>query len=146
MHAYATAVHVQEYAMTVPRPAALALACAALPMLVAGCAAGDDPGSDAVRSVATSPPGQPIDATAVVTVTRGKVSTTADRVRVARGQRVVLRVTSDEPDAIHLHGYDLERPLASGKPTELSFVADQVGVFELETHESELVLLQLEVR
>jgi hypothetical protein len=87
-----------------------------------------------------------VDATAVVTVTQGTVTTTADRVRVARGQRVILRVTSDEADEVHLHGYELERELTPGKPTELAFTADQVGVFELETHESELVLLQLEVR
>jgi len=65
---------------------------------------------------------------------------TPDEVEVAEGNRVRLRVTSDEPIEIHLHGYDLEREVAPGEPATLSFEADLTGRFEMEDHESEEVL------
>ena len=65
---------------------------------------------------------------------------TPDEVEVVEGNRVKLRVTSDEPIEIHLHGYDLEREVAPGEPATLSFEADLTGRFEMEDHESEEVL------
>ena len=65
---------------------------------------------------------------------------TPDEVEVGEGNQVRLRVTSDEPLEIHLHGYDLEREVAPGEPATLSFEADLTGRFEMEDHESEEVL------
>ena len=65
---------------------------------------------------------------------------TPDEVEVGEGNQVRLRVTSDEPIEIHLHGYDLEREVAPGEPATLSFEADLTGRFEMEDHESEEVL------
>jgi len=65
---------------------------------------------------------------------------TPDEVEVVEGNRVKLRVASDEPIEIHLHGYDLEREVAPGEPATLSFEADLTGRFEMEDHESEEVL------
>jgi hypothetical protein len=65
---------------------------------------------------------------------------TPDEVEVGEGDRVRLRVTSEEPIAIHLHGYDLEREVAPGEPATLSFEADLTGRFDMEDHESEEVL------
>ena len=65
---------------------------------------------------------------------------------VGEGDRVRLRVTSDEPLEIHLHGYDLEREVAAGEPATLSFEADLTGRFEMEDHESEEVLGVLTVQ
>jgi hypothetical protein len=59
---------------------------------------------------------------------------------VGEGDRVRLRVTSEEPIEIHLHGYDIEREVAPGEPATLSFEADLTGRFEIEDHESEEVL------
>ena len=65
---------------------------------------------------------------------------TPDEVEVGEGDRVRLRVTSDEQIEIHLHGYDIEREVAPGEPATLSFEADLTGRFEIEDHESEEVL------
>jgi plastocyanin domain-containing protein len=65
---------------------------------------------------------------------------TPDEVEVGEGDRVRLRVTSDEPIEIHLHGYDIEREVAPGEPATLSFEADLSGRFDKEDHESEEVL------
>jgi len=35
---------------------------------------------------------------------------------------------------------------APGQPTTIEFTANQTGVFEVETHQSNLLLLQLQVR
>ena len=61
-------------------------------------------------------------------------------ITVTEGDRVELRLTSDTPLELHLHGYDLEREVAPGEPATLSFEADLTGRFEMEDHESEEVL------
>ena len=47
---------------------------------------------------------------------------------------------------MHVHGYEIEKELPAGQQVTVDFTADQTGVFEIETHESELQLAQLEVR
>ncbi len=71
---------------------------------------------------------------------------TPDEITVEEGDQVVLRVTSDRPVGIHLHGYDLEEEVESGEPTELSFDATITGRFEIEDHDTEAVLGVLLVR
>jgi hypothetical protein len=36
--------------------------------------------------------------------------------------------------------------VSAGQPTTIEFTANQTGVFEVETHQSNLLLLQLQVR
>ncbi|MDQ3792837.1 MAG: cupredoxin domain-containing protein [Actinomycetota bacterium] len=61
-------------------------------------------------------------------------------IEVREGDQVTLRMTSDEPAEVHLHGYDLEEEVSPGEATTLSFEADLPGRFEIEEHESEDVL------
>ena len=61
-------------------------------------------------------------------------------IEVREGDRVTLRVTSEKPTEVHLHGYDLETGVSPGEPATLSFEADLPGRFEIEDHESEDVL------
>ncbi len=58
-------------------------------------------------------------------------------VEVREGDRVTLRLTSDKPVELHLHGYDLEEEVSPGAAATLSFEADLPGRFEIEDHESE---------
>jgi plastocyanin len=80
-----------------------------------------------------------------VTVTGGRVSPRPSVHKVRLGQTVRLTVTVDEADEVHIHGYDRELKVAAGKPATVEFRADRSGRFEVETHESELQLLQLQV-
>ncbi|MFD1938055.1 MULTISPECIES: hypothetical protein [Nonomuraea] len=82
---------------------------------------------------------------AEITIAGGKVTPPSGWLEVKRGQTVTLTVTSDVADELHVHGYDLAKELLPGKPAGVSFVADMTGVFEVETHESKLVLIQLAV-
>ncbi len=67
------------------------------------------------------------------------------RIQVARGQSVVVRVTSDVTEEIHVHGYDVFLDLEPGVAGELEFVADIPGVFEVELEKSRLEIIELEV-
>jgi len=81
-----------------------------------------------------------------VTITAGKVTPAPTAVEAKKGDHVEITVTSDRADEVHVHGYDIEKPLVAGQPTTIDFDATQAGRFEVETHESEKVLFQLLVR
>jgi len=139
--------------------AGLLLAC----WLVAGCG-GDDGGGQAASTSgsATSSPTStagPTSTTRATTttagfagaliqarVTGGKVETAERRVSVKRGERVRIQVESDQGDEVHVHGYDLTRPVGPGKPATIEFAADLPGVYEVELEAAQRKLLELEVR
>jgi plastocyanin len=64
---------------------------------------------------------------------------------VAEGDTVNWRVTSDEPDELHLHGYDMHLSLQAGKTETLTFVASRTGRFPIELHRADVELAVLEV-
>ncbi|MFE0651721.1 hypothetical protein ACFVZH_24345 [Streptomyces sp. NPDC059534] len=84
--------------------------------------------------------------TVTLTITGTTVSPPPSRIELKKGERLTLRVTSDRADTLHVHGYDRELPLSPGTPATLTLTADRTGLFEVETHESGLVLTQLVVR
>jgi hypothetical protein len=67
-------------------------------------------------------------------------------ISVNEDDSVTLRVSSDRPMEIHLHGYDVEGEVGPGQKTSLRFEADLTGRFEIEDHESEKELGVLQVR
>ncbi len=67
-------------------------------------------------------------------------------IQVREGDAVVLTVTSDQADELHLHGYDRHVHLKPGAPATLKFTADKTGRFEYELHKAQLELGALEVR
>jgi hypothetical protein len=62
------------------------------------------------------------------------------------GETLTLTVTSDHDDELHLHGFDIEKPLVAGQPLTVTVTGKQPGVYEVETHEPPLRLLQIAVR
>ena len=69
-----------------------------------------------------------------------------ERIRAERGEIVRIAVTADATDEVHLHGYDIERPVGPGEPATLHFRADLEGIFELELHGSGTQIAEVEVR
>ncbi len=55
-------------------------------------------------------------------------------IRVRHGDDIVLRWSTDEPIAVHLHGYDIEKELKPGTPTTMWFVAKATGRFPITRH------------
>ena len=66
----------------------------------------------------------------------------ADEVAVALGTPVTIHVTAEFEDDFHLHGFDIE---LSGDDVTFEFVADKLGKFELEGHETGEVIMILSV-
>ena len=82
----------------------------------------------------------------VVEVKGGKVSGVADTVEVAVGDEVILVVSSDKADEVHVHGYDETDDVSPKERAELEFTADIPGVFEVELEEAVLPLFELQVQ
>ena len=139
--------------------AGLLVAC----WLIAGCG-GDDGGgqvagtSGSATSSPTSTAGPTSTTRATTTtagfagtliearVTGGKVETAERRVTLAAGKPVRIRVQADVADEVHVHGYDLTKPVGPGKPATIEFAADLPGVYEVELEAANHTLFELEVR
>lgn len=81
-----------------------------------------------------------------VTIAGRQVTPPPGRIDVTKGQTVKITVTGDAADVAHVHGYDKAADVKPGVPATIEFVADQDGLFEVETHDSKLQLFQLVVR
>jgi hypothetical protein len=57
--------------------------------------------------------------------------------KVKKGDKVTIVVSADAHDDIHLHGYDIEKPVEPGKPATFKFTANIEGIFEIESHVAE---------
>lgn len=83
--------------------------------------------------------------TADVEVRDGEVVGGVERIEVDVGERVVIRVTADVDDEVHVHGYDLFEDVAAGTTATIEFVTDIPGVFEIELEGRGLTVAQLVV-
>lgn len=131
----------------------------ALALALTGCTAGDDPGGDHDQhSTGPSAPASPgtsespvDDANQVVidiTLSDGdQVDPNGAKIDVEKGQTVVLNVTSDREDEIHVHGdIEVAVPVTADEPASKSFTADAVGSFEVESHHPNKIIAILNVR
>ena len=76
----------------------------------------------------------------------GKPQGGISRDSVSVGSNVVVTVTSDVADEVHVHGYDLMADVAPGAPATIRFKADAPGRFEIELEGSGVQIAELEVR
>jgi heme/copper-type cytochrome/quinol oxidase subunit 2 len=86
------------------------------------------------------PPSPPPPAQVRIVVRDGQPVGGVRRVTVGKGRRVVLMVTSDVADHVHLHGYNVMRDVAPGMPARLAFRATIVGTVEVELEDRGLRL------
>ena len=68
-----------------------------------------------------------------------------ESIAVALGDTIVIRVSSDVADEVHVHGYDLTADVEAGGSAAIQFDATVPGVFEVELESAGLPLLSLEV-
>jgi len=105
--------------------------------LLAGCGE-DEPteGSDG-----TTTDSQTIE----ITFSGDTVEPNGERVDVKAGEPITLQVKADEPGELHVHSNpEQELPYGTGTTT-LKLTIDEPGVVEVESHELEKVIVQLEV-
>jgi plastocyanin len=81
-----------------------------------------------------------------VEIADGQVSTDDDQVEVRRGDTVRIVVTSDVDDEVHVHGVEQTATLVAGETATVEFTVEESGLFEVETHEGDLLLFQLLVQ
>jgi hypothetical protein len=64
---------------------------------------------------------------------------------VKKGDRVVIIVTSDVADEVHVHGYDLMRNVAAGGTARIRFEATLPGRVEVELEDRGVQIADLTV-
>ena len=150
------------------RPAAMLFALAASALALAGCGGGSSQ-ADATTETATgtetaqattpattttetatttetTTPSAPKPRTITIVVESGRPRGGIARPTVAKGAKIVVIVRADAGEDVHLHGYDIEKPVTPGTPVRIPFTADLPGRFELELHHPDALLAVIEVK
>ena len=139
------------------------LAAVLAALALAGCG-GDEPSSqasttDQVTTVEattqettteTTPtettPAKPKPRTIVIVVDQGRPRGGIKRPELEKGEKVVLVVRADAGESVHIHGYDVEKPVTPGKPARIPLTATIPGRFEVELHHPDSLLAVLQVQ
>jgi hypothetical protein len=126
------------------------------------------PGGDDDDNASPPPPSNPTTPTTGETGTRSVPPTTSQappaviqipivvrggkpvggikRATVPKNRTVVLFVRSDVEDEVHLHGYNIMRDVAPGRPARLRFRATIPGGFEAELEDRGLQIADITVK
>lgn len=150
--------------MRATRLAPLATTLLLVTLGVAGCG-GDDtasepesstsPSASASESTSESASATPSDDTQApepdrpaieITFEGDTVTPNGERVAVPLGEEIDLVVTADAPGELHVHSTPEQELAYKAGTTTLPLVIDQPGIVEVESHDLELVVVQLEVR
>lgn len=121
-------------------------------LAVAGLALAGCGGAAASAPPSTSSPSASSETTSgcgvaeKITVTGSKVSPPPSTLDVKAGCQVKLTVTADRTSEVHVHVVDLEKPITAGQPVTIDFTPTQQGVYEVELHDPDLLLVKLAVR
>ena len=140
----------------------------ALGLLLSGCSATTEPqntpspsavsspsapSSSAAESPTSVPPSSPAlspdnPLTINIVIAKGKTIPSGVKYNVAVGQKVILNVTSDTDDEIHAHtgGAGHEMRVQAGTPAKGSFIIDNPGSVEVESHHLEKIIAILTAR
>ena len=129
----------------------VAAAVVAVVAIVVAVASGDDNGDQVAQTNTTTQeqtgttggggtptataPAEP--AVNRIRIQDGKVVGGPADIQVKKGDQVTIVVSANAPDDVHLHGYDIEKPVEPGKPATFKFTADIEGIFEIESHKAE---------
>ena len=130
--------------------------------LLTGCGGGDTNATDTPDTTTSTAETQPPSTTETTstttteqppgpTVVRIRVVNASPkdgivRAKVEQGERVVIVVSSDVDDEVHVHGYDVSRPVAAGGTVQLPFRATIPGRFEVELEERGVPIGELTVQ
>ena len=82
----------------------------------------------------------------MVNVVKGVPKGGIQRPTVHKGDKVVLVVRADSGEAVHLHGYNIEKDVLPGQAVRMPFTANIAGRFEVELHPTDALLAVVEVK
>ena len=123
-----------------------AVLVAVLAFVIASPGGDDDGGSAAQTTPTTSTtetgtettaPAPPKPEATKIDIRGGQLVGEPAEIHAKNGDTVVIVVSADAPDDIHLHGYDIEKKVEPGKPVTFRFKANLEGEFEIESHVAE---------
>jgi hypothetical protein len=147
--------HPEDAVTSTPRrPLARGVALLAGGLLLAACggvASSSSTGTSAPAATSASPPATGDTSTGCgvgqqITVKGSTVTPPPSTLDVPAGCQVSLTITSDRTSEVHVHVVDLEKPITAGKPLTIEFTPTQQGVYEVELHDPDLLLVKLAVR
>jgi FtsP/CotA-like multicopper oxidase with cupredoxin domain len=99
-----------------------------------------DPDPDATETPTETPTATPTP-TPTPLLQGGKVT----KLRYTEDDTVRFRVTSDVPEEVHIHGYNIAKDIPAGETVTVSFKADITGIFEIEYENAHEQIGQLRV-
>jgi ABC-type Fe3+-hydroxamate transport system substrate-binding protein len=131
------------------RALALLLAIFAV-VAVAACGSDDDDGTSNATTTSgnekvTTQEGSTKPATPTIVVRNGEPVGGVQELEYSAGDEIRFRVSSNQADEVHVHGYDVEEEIPAGDSATLAFPADIEGIFEVELHGSETQIAELRV-
>ena len=124
-------------------------ACVLATATLAGCGSNDNGSTSTIDTTTTTSEttttaaAKPVEVRIVVE--NGAPKGGIVRQTVSQGDSVVLVVTSDVADEIHLHGYDKSKDVPAGGTIRLPFTATVPGRFEVELEQRGVQIADLTV-
>lgn len=115
------------------RARAVLATLAALLLLTAGCSGASD----------SDPTGT--GTTIEVTFAGGDVTPKGERVEVEHGQPITFSISADEPGTLHIHSNPEQEVEYDAGDSTHEVTIDQPGVVEVESHELDVLVVQLQV-
>lgn len=103
------------------------LTAALLAILAIGCSAAKPTPPQTIEVPVADPPGE------------------AQRIEVPLGTEVTFKITTPNDDHAHLHGYEIERKIPAGETVAMTFTANMAGSYELESHVTDSIWVNLVV-
>jgi hypothetical protein len=77
---------------------------------------------------------QAAELTFALRIENGRVPANMRLIRVKQGDVVKLEWSADRREIVHIHGYDVEKEVAPGTVTDLTFTANATGRFPIHLH------------
>jgi hypothetical protein len=137
------------------RGAKIAILAAAVVVVVAAFVVlrPEDPGQDdAGSTTATTPPATtttapapPRPKVATIRISGGEPVGGVRKLTFKEGGTIRFHVTDDVDDEVHLHGYDVEKPVGPGNAAKFSVPATITGRFEVELHNTATPIAEVTV-
>lgn len=104
------------------------------------------PSSQATTAPPSAEPSEPAGPVVEVTINGENVSPKGDRIDAKVGEPVTFIVTSDRAGGLHVHSSPEQTPEFKKGTTTIAVTVDKPGLVDVEEHESDALIAQLEVR
>ena len=93
----------------------------------------------------TTTPKKPRPEVATIRISGGEPVGGVRELRFKEGGTIRFRVTGQADDEVHLHGYDIEKPVGPGNAANFSVPATITGRFEVELHDNATPIAEVTV-